>query len=142
LMLSIATGCTFWCVAGCVSQDVADQANERLNYGMSTSELKTARSAALHLARKEGAKVTARATVSGADTSASASSSPKPCTSGSRLVHITLAGRFPHATQAGPNGVSGQEVTVDAATGRVCDAHYLTGPIALNPESAPLFTNY
>ena len=142
LMLSVATGCTVWCVVGCVSQDVADQASQRLNDGMSTSELQTARNVALDRARKEDAKVTARATVSEADTSTSLSSPPKPCTSGSRLLHITLAGQFPHARPAGSKDVSGQGLTVDAATGRVCDAHYLTGPIALDPESVPLFTNY
>jgi hypothetical protein len=138
----IVTGCMVWCVAGCVSQDVADKANERLNYGMSTAEVNLARSVAFDRARMEGAKVTAKAAVSAAHTSGSSSTPPKPCAPGSRLLHITLAGQFPHAAQSGPKDVSGQELTVDAITGRVCDAHYLTGPIALNPEAVPLFTNY
>ena len=145
LLPVVAIACAVCCVVtGCVSQDVADTANERLNYGMSTSELIIARSAALDQARKEEAKVTARATVSEAATaSAFPTAKPKPCTSG-RLLHITMAGQFPHKPPATSDStpVSGQELTVDAATGRVCDAHYLTGLIALDPESVLLFTNY
>jgi hypothetical protein len=55
--------------------------------------------------------------VTGADESASPSNPPKPSTSG-RLLYITLAGRFPHAEQSGSTPVSGQELTVDATTGR------------------------
>ncbi len=143
LTLAVATGCATWiAVAGCVSQDTADTVNRRLHNGMSTSEMKIAYGAALRQARKEDARVTARATVSEAEASASPNSPPPPCTSG-RLLHITLAGQFPHAPDPGDPGsppVRGQELTVDATTGRVCDAHYLTGVIMTDPTSVLLFT--
>ena len=142
LTLATVMSCAVWCaVTGCVSQDVANTVNERINKGFSTSELKIARDAALDHARKEDAKVTARATVSEADESASASGPPRPCTSG-RLLHIILAGQFPNAEQSSSTPVSGQQLTVDATTGRVCEAHYLTGQIIVDPGSVLLFTNY
>jgi len=59
-----------------------------------------------------------------------------------RHLHVTLTGQFPHASPTAPEDLSGQELTVDARTGRVCDDHYLTGPVAMDPEAVLLFTNY
>jgi hypothetical protein len=141
--LAVATGCATWiAVAGCVSQDPADTVNRRLHNGMSTSEMRIAYGAALRQARNEDARVTARATVSEGEDSASSNSPPRPCTSG-RLLHITLAGQFPHALHPGDSGSPaerGQELTVDATTGLVCDAHYVTGLIMSDPTSVVLFT--
>ena len=42
-VLAVAVGGAVWLAAsGCVSQGVADQVNERMNYGMTTSEEKIA----------------------------------------------------------------------------------------------------
>jgi hypothetical protein len=134
-------------VAGCLDQGIKDQVNSRMFYGMRTSEVKIAEAAAIHLARTEDAHVTARAFVSAAAAPASTSASPgpppEPCTTG-RLLHITLAGEFPHhrvvsRTDATP--VSGQVMTVDATTGRVCETHYMTGPVLSDPMSVLLFSS-
>ena len=144
LTLALATGCAGWLgITGCVSQDTADTVNRRLHNGMSTPEFTIAYGVALRQARREDARVTARATVSEAAASASAGSPPGPCTSG-RLLHITLAGHFPHPEHAGNSGataVRGQELTVDAPTGRLCEAHYVTGLIVDDPTSVLLFTD-
>lgn len=127
-------------VSGCVSQKVADTANRRLNNGMSTSELETARRVALRQVREEGAIVTARATVSPA--APSAGSRPRPCTSG-RMLHITMTGQFPHhptLDRPGSPPVLAQELTVDAATGRLCGAHYLTYVSLTDPTAVLLFS--
>ncbi len=145
LTLAVAAGCAVWFAAtGCVSQDTADTVNRRLHNGMSTPEFKVAYGAALRQARKEDARVvTARATLSQTAASASTGSPPRACTSG-RLLHITLAGQFPHAVRAGDSGstaVRGQELTVDATSGRLCEAHYVTGLIVNDPTSVLLFTD-
>lgn len=134
-------------VSGCVSQGVADRVSQRLNHGMTTTELETARGVALDRARHEDARVTARAvvipatpaTASGA-ASGAATGSPAPCTTG-RLLRITLAGSFPHARPRGSMTVSGQALTVDAPTGRLCSAHFLTGTILVDPQAALLFSS-
>jgi hypothetical protein len=139
-----------WAVAGCVSQDIADSVNSRINHGMTTSEVKIAEAAAIRQARGEDARVTARAIVSEAQASASASASvsaspsppPQPCTTG-RLLHITLAGDFPHhrvVSRTDPTPVTAQVMTVDATTGRVCETHYVTGLIPVDPTSVLLFS--
>ena len=90
----------------------------------------------------EDARVTARAIVSEADASASPSTPPPPCTTG-RLLHITLAGEFPHhrtVSKTDPTPVSGQVMTVDATTGRVCETHYVTGLVMSDPTSVLLFS--
>jgi hypothetical protein len=137
----VATTCALWlAVTGCVSQDVADSVNRRLEYGVSTSELRIANAVAYHAAQREAARVTtARATVSGPESSASPSPAPRPCTG--RLLHLTLSGYFPHApSSADSPPVTGQELTVDAGTGRVCEKHYLTGVITNDPMSVRLFS--
>ena len=140
LALGMFTGGAVWlAVAGCVSQDVADATNERINNGMTTSELAVAHRVAFQQARTEDASVTARATVSGPTSSASSSTPPQPCTSG-RLLHITLAGQFPHAPNGRATPVLGQELTADARTGRVCEIHYVTRPIVTDPTSVVLFS--
>ena len=121
------------------------RAQRRVTQGPGTSspEFKVAHAAGLRQARREDAQVTARATVSEAAASASPSGPPRPCTS-RRLLHITLAGQFPHPVGAGSSGsttVRGQELTVDAATGRLCEAHYLAGLIVNDPTSLLLFTS-
>lgn len=128
-------------VTGCVSQDLADSVNQKLNHGMSTAELKIANATASRTARREQARVlTARAFVSGTASSASPSRDPEPCTSG-RLLHLTLVGTFPHARPSGSSApVTGQELTVDATTGRLCEKHYLTGSIVVDPMSVLLFS--
>ncbi len=74
---------------------MAASVNQRLEHGISTSELKIANAAAYHAMRTEQARVlTAVATVSGAASSAPPSEAPRPCTSG-RLLHLTLVGYFP-----------------------------------------------
>lgn len=121
---------------------MADTVNRRLNHGMSTSELKISYRAALHQARREGARVTARATVSQAAARSASSPPPGPCTSG-RLLHITLAGDFPrhrHVGNAGSALVTGEQLTVDATTGRVCESQYLSGPVLTDPMSVLLFS--
>ena len=140
-------------VSGCVSQDVADTVNQRMNNGMTTAEEKLAYAAARRQVRAEQARVTARATVSGPGASASPGASPSgspsvstsarpaPCTSG-RLLHITLAGRFPHrffVDAAHTARVTAQVLTVDAASGRLCDAHYVSGLVVNDPTSVLLF---
>jgi hypothetical protein len=130
----------WWAVAGCVSQDIADSVNTRINYGMTTSEVKIAEAAAIHQARGEDARVTARANVSEAQ--ASPSPAAQPCTTG-RLLHITLAGDFPHhrvVSRTDPTPVTAQVMTVDATTGRVCEAHFVTGLIPIDPTSVLLFS--
>jgi hypothetical protein len=146
LPAAATVGALWVSVTGCVSDDVRDTVNERMNYGMTTSEEKLAYAAALRQVRSEQARVTARATVSGPDASASPSASPRvppaPCTSG-RLLHITLAGRFPHhpfADAARTTRVSAQVLTVDAATGRLCDAHYVSGLVVNDPTSVLLLS--
>lgn len=143
LALAATIGSAVWlAVAGCVSQDVADTVNRRLEHGISTSELKIANAAAYHAMRAEQARVlTARATVSEAASSAPPSPTPRPCTSG-RLLHLTLVGYFPHARSSGAGDapVTGQELTVDATTGRVCEKRYLTGRIMNDPMSVLLFS--
>jgi hypothetical protein len=131
-----------WAVAGCVSQDIADSVNSRINHGMTTSEVKIAEAAAIRQARGEDARVTARAIVSEAQASASPSPPPQPCTTG-RLLHITLAGDFPHhrvVSRTDPTPVTAQVMTVDATTGRVCETHYVTGLIPVDPTSVLLFS--
>ena len=131
---------------GCVSQQVADEAHRRINYGMSTSELAVARRVAAEQALREGATVTARAAVVQPPRTASAAGRSAPCTSGRRLLYITLAGQFPRTpkltnpdgTKSGP--VVGQYLTVDAGTGRICDAHYVTHPILSDPSTVLLFS--
>jgi len=139
----LLSGCAIWlAVAGCVSQGVEDTVNQRTNHGMTTSELKVARAAALRQARREGAKVTARATVSGVAASPRPSGPPGPCRSG-RLLHITLVGQFPHAPHAGDTGSTparGQDLTVDATSGQVCESHYVTGVNMTDPTSVLLFS--
>jgi hypothetical protein len=128
-------------VSGC-SQDVRDAVNQRMNYGMTTTEKKLAYAVALRQVRAERARVTARATVSGPNASASPSVPPAPCSSG-RLLHLTLAGQFPHrpfADAAHATRVSAQVLTVDARTGRVCDAHYVSGLVVNDPTSVLLFS--
>jgi hypothetical protein len=140
LALGMVMGGVVWLsVAGCVSHDVADAVNQRINDGMTTSELAVAHRVAFQQARKEDATVTARATVTGPTSSASSSALPEPCTSG-RILHITLAGQLPHARDSGASPVLGQELTVDARTGRVCEAHYVTRPIVTDPTSVVLFS--
>jgi len=138
--------CSLWAgVTGC-SQEVRDTVNQRLNHGMTTSEEKLAYAAALKRVRGEEARVTARATVSGPDASGSSGASPSappaPCTSG-RLLHLTLAGQFPHhpfADATHTTRVSAQVLTVDARTGRVCEAHYASGLVVNDPTSVLLFS--
>jgi hypothetical protein len=140
LVLATAVGCALCtAVTGCVSQDVADSVNQKLNHGMSTSELELANVTAVRAARREDARVlTARAIVTGS--SASPHGTAAPCTSG-RLLQLTLVGHFPHA-RPGTGGapVTGQELTVDATTGRLCERRYLTGQIVTNPLSVLLFS--
>lgn len=93
--------------------------------------------------RTEQARVlTAVATVSGAASSSPPRQAPRPCTSG-RLLHLTLVGYFPHARSSGADDapVTGQELTVDATTGLVCEKHYLTGTIMNDPMSVRLFSS-
>lgn len=147
LPLALAAGCAVWlAVTGCVSQGLADSVNQKLNHGMTTSELKLANVTAYRTARREGARVlTARAVVtetgSTAGSSAPSDQAAAPCTSG-RLIQLTLVGYFPHARpeSAGEAPVTGQELTVDATTGRLCERHYLTGPIVTDPLSVTLFS--
>jgi hypothetical protein len=141
LALAVATTCALLlAVTGCVSQDLADSVNRRLEYGISTSELRIANAVAYHVAQREAARITtARATVSGPESTPSPGPAPTPRTC--RLLHLTLSGYFPHApSSAGSPLVSGQQLTVDAGTGRVCEKHYLTGVITNDPMSVRLFS--
>lgn len=143
LALAPALSCAVsFALAGCLSQDIKDNVNQQVNQGMRTSEVGIARHLAASVARREDADVSATATVTEASTSASpVVGHPRPCTSG-RLLHITLVGEFPHQRSLAGSGsalVVGQVLTVDAATGRLCESHYVTGPIVPDPMSVALF---
>jgi len=137
----VATGGAIWfTLLGCVSQDAADTVNQRLNDGMSTSELAIANRVARATAQHEGASVTATATVSGTPAPESAGGDTVPCASG-RLIHITLVGQFPDQPHRnGSTPILHQELTVDGTTGRVCQAHFANGPIVPDPSSVRLFS--
>jgi hypothetical protein len=135
LALSCAAACV---LAGCTTQHTADQVNKRLDFGMSTAERATANKVAFRMVRKEDASVSARATASGGATQHPGKPGDSSCSSG-RVLHITLVGTFPHLPPSAGQ-VTGQALTVQAATGRVCEAHYLTQPVVMDLESVPLFS--
>jgi hypothetical protein len=126
-------------LAGCVSHNVASDVNRRLEFGMSTSEIATANRVALREARRDDARVTARASVSGQETAQPPDARSRPCASG-RLIRITLVGEFPHAPKQAAR-IYGRALTVDAATGRLCEGHYLNQPVVTDLSSVLLFSN-
>jgi len=139
IVLAMSSGASL-ALAGCLSTDTKDRVNQQINYGMRTSEVGIARVVAARVAQREDADVSATATISKASPSSSPGSHTMPCTTG-RLIHITLVGTFPRArADPGSAPVLGEALTVDAATGRLCESQYLTEPIVSDPMSVSLFS--
>jgi len=131
-------------VSGCVSQQTADRADQRvMPGGLTHAELQVAG----QVARREAARedVQLRSASAGVVTRAMRSglgAQGHDCPPG-RLVHVRLVGAFPHPTQAPLAGtddqVGGKDVVADPVTGRVCASTYLFGRIVTDLSLVRLF---
>jgi hypothetical protein len=132
-------------LVGCVSQQVADRANQRaMLSGLTQAEFQVAS----HVARREAAREGADVTTASADLVAGSRRAVlgvhrSDCPSGP-LLHIQLIGSFPRATPGPGNGsdapVSGEDVLADPVTGKVCAHSYLFGRILAPVAMTRLFS--
>jgi hypothetical protein len=124
-------------LAGCLSQSAASRLNAVIDNGMSQRELATARTSTLRVVRSEHAThVTAQVSLSGSDPSATSAGDAHPCSG--RLLMVSMTGVFPQSPHSS-GGMSGQTLTLDARTGKVCAKKY-GAPQAPQVDSVQLFS--
>jgi hypothetical protein len=135
-----------WLVAtllgGCVSQQTADQADQRAVLGgLTRAEFNTALQVARRAAAREDVEVrTAGASLVTRQRRAQLGVHGDACPAG-RLIHVRLVGSFPQAASGDvPDAtIGGEDLVADPATGRVCARSYLAGRIVTDLSMVPLF---
>jgi hypothetical protein len=131
-------------LGGCVSQQTADRANQRVVLGgLTQAEFRTALHVARRAAAHEGADVlTASAGVVTRNRRSLLGVHGHACPSGP-LLHVQLAGSFPEASPAPGTGstVGGEDLIADPATGKVCAHSYLSGQMVTDVSMVRLYSH-
>jgi hypothetical protein len=132
---------------GCVSQHIADRADQRAMLGgLTQAQFETA----MQVARRDAAREDARVATATAGVVTPARRSllgvhGHACPPGT-LLHIRLVGSFPRTPRLTLPGsdvtadVHGEDLVADPATGQVCAHSYLTGRIVTDLAMVKLYS--